>query len=189
MNREEFLRIVHEKGHVDSSEEAQKFMDESSYRAQRIVSEINGKALPQDKVLALLSELTQEKVGESVKVFPPIYSDFGMNLHLGEHVFINSGCCFQDQGGIEIGDHTLIGHQVVFATINHDVRPEERASMSFRPIHIGKNVWIGSHATILPGVSVGDGAIIGAGAVVTKDVPSRAIAVGVPARVVRYIED
>ena len=188
MNREEYLKLVCEKGYVDSDSEAQRFMDESSYRAQKIVSEINNKFLLQKEIQELMSELTQEKVNETLKIFPPIYTDFGMNLHLGKNVFINSGCCFQDQGGIYIGDSTLIGHQVVFATINHDMDHDKRGSMTFKPIHIGKNVWIGAHATILPGVNIGDGAIIGAGAVVNKDIPCNTIAVGVPAKVIKSIK-
>ena len=102
-------------------------------------------------------------------------------------MFINSGCCFQDQGGIEIGDDCLIGHQVVIATLNHDPTPDRRKSMISAPVRIGRNVWIGSHATILPGVTVGDDAIIAAGAVVTKDVPAGTIAAGVPAKTIKRI--
>ena len=76
----------------------------------------------------------------------------------------------------------------MFATINHDMNPDKRGSMTFKPIHIGMNVWIGAHATILPGVNIGDGAIIGAGAVVNKDIPSNAVAVGVPAKVIKSIK-
>lgn len=80
-----------------------------------------------------------------------------------KNVFINSGCCFQDQGGITIGDGALIGHQVVLATLNHDLNPERRKSMKAAPIVIGKNVWIGAHATVLAGVSIGDNAVIAIG--------------------------
>ena len=99
------------------------------------------------------------------------------------------GCKFQDQGGIYIGDGTLIGHNVVLATLNHAKSPSERSSMIPAPIHIGKDVWIGSNATVLPGVTIGDGAIIAAGAVVTKNVPERTIVGGVPATVIRTIEE
>ena len=162
-------------------------MHEASSRAQRITSEINNKFHTQEEIHSLMCELTDTKISDTLRIFPPIYTDFGMNLHIGENVFINSGCCFQDQGGIYIGNNTLIGHQVVFATINHDTNPNMRASMFFKPIYIGKNVWIGAHATILPGVKVGDGAIIAAGAVVTKDVPANTIVGGVPAKEIKKI--
>ena len=106
----------------------------------------------------------------------------------GRNVFVNSGCCFQDQGGITIGDGTLIGHQVVFATLNHMVSPSDRASMIARPITVGKNVWIGAHATVLGGVTIGDNSIVAAGAVVTKSVPANTVVAGVPARVIKSIE-
>lgn len=102
-------------------------------------------------------------------------------------MFINSGCCFQDQGGITIGDGALIGHQVVLATLNHDLNPERQKSMKAAPIVIGKNVWIGAHATVLAGVSIGDNAVIAAGAVVTKDVPPMTVVAGIPAKTVKSV--
>lgn len=183
------MKLINEKGYVDANSEVLLFMNESSYRAQKIVNEINNKFLSQNEIQNLISELTKEKINKTLKLFPPIYTDFGMNLHIGENVFINSGCCFQDQGGIYIGDNCLIGHQVVFATINHDFDPTKRGSMYFKSIHVGKNVWIGAHATILPGVNIGDGAIIGAGAVVNKNIPANCVAVGVPAKPIKNIND
>lgn len=120
-------------------------------------------------------------------MFPPFYTDCGKNIRIGKSVFINSGCQFQDQGGITIGDGTLIGHSVVLATLDHDLDPEHRADMHPRPISIGKNVWIGAHATVTRGVTVGDGAVVAAGAVVTKDVPPNTVVGGVPARVIKEI--
>ncbi|MDE7290185.1 MAG: sugar O-acetyltransferase, partial [Oscillospiraceae bacterium] len=122
------------------------------------------------------------------RMFPPFYTDCGKNIHVGKNVFINAGCCFQDQGGITIGDDVLIGHQVVLATLNHDLDPDNRQSMIPKPIVIGNNVWIGSHATILGGVTIGDNAVIAAGAVVTKDVPENTVAGGVPAKIIKKIE-
>ena len=103
-------------------------------------------------------------------------------------MFINSGCKFQDQGGIYIGDGALIGHNVTMATINHDENPDRRSNMYLSPIHMGKNVWIGDNVTILPGVTIGDGAIIGAGSIVTRDVPDNMVAIGCPAKVVRTVK-
>ena len=112
---------------------------------------------------------------------------FGKNIKIGKNVFINACCHFQDHGGVEIGDGCQIGHDVVFATLNHGFAPEERQFTYPAPIVLGKNVWVGAHATIVPGVTVGNHAIIGAGAVVTKDVPERAIVAGVPARLIRIL--
>lgn len=139
------------------------------------------------EIPVLMSELIGEQVGEGFRMFLPFYTDFGRNIHIGKNVFINSGCHFQDQGGIYIGDNVLIGHNVVLATINHALDPQDRRNL-YAPIHIGKNVWIGSNATILQGVTIGDGSVIGAGSVVTKYIPENSIAVGVPAKVTRKIE-
>ena len=125
---------------------------------------------------------------ESFRVFPPFYTDFGKNITIGKNVFINACCHFQDHGGVTIGDGCLIGHNVVFATVNHGIAPEERASIKPAPIQLGKNVWIGSNSTILQGVTIGDNAIVAAGSVVTKDVLANTIVGGVPARYIRSIE-
>ena len=121
-------------------------------------------------------------------LFPPFYTDFGRNIHIGKNVFINSGCSFQDQGGIYIGDNTLIGHRVVLATLDHDLNPYDRHLLC-APIHIGNRVWIGAGAIITRGVTIGDGAVIAAGAVVTKDVEENTIVGGVPAKFIKKIEN
>lgn len=124
-------------------------------------------------------------MAESVTVFPPFYSEFGKNLALGEGVFVNMGCRFQDTGGITIGDGSLIGHGSTVTTLNHAVDPSRRADMEPAPVRIGRDVWLGAGVAVVPGVTIGDGAIIGAGAVVTKDVPAHTVAAGVPAKVLR----
>lgn len=139
------------------------------------------------KIRKLFFRLIGKKTDESFLLFPPFYTDCGKNITVGKNVFINSGCCFQDQGGITIGDGALIGHQVVLATLNHDLNPERRKSMKAAPIVIGKNVWIGAHATVLAGVSIGDNAVIAAGAVVTKDVPPMTVVAGIPAKTVKSV--
>lgn len=186
MELKELLEHLNKGNKVVATTEYQKAMTEYSAKARKITADINNGYHSHEEICALISELVGYKVDDSFRLFPPIYSDFGKNLHIGKNVFVNSGCCFQDQGGIYIGDNVFIGHQVVFATLNHEQNPAHRANTIPKPIHIGKSVWIGSHATILGGVTIGDGAIIAAGAVVTKDVPPCAVAAGVPAKVVKY---
>ncbi|PNI09123.1 acetyltransferase [Arthrobacter sp. AFG7.2] len=164
-------------------------MHRVSQDALRITGELNGGYQEPALVRELLAQLTGNPVDESVTVFPPFYSDFGKNITLGKRIFINSGCKFQDQGGVVIGDDCLIGHNTVIATLNHDLAPKRRADMHPAPVVIGRNVWIGSNATILPGVTIGDDAVVAAASVVTKDVPARSIVVGSPARVVRSLSD
>lgn len=149
--------------------------------------ELNSRYHTPEEILQIMSDITGEQVDPSFNMFPPFYADFGRNIHIGKHVFINSGCHFQDQGGIYIGDHVLIGHNVVLATINHDLNPFDRHSI-YKPIHIGNRVWIGSNVVITQGVTIGDGAVIAAGAVVTRDVQPNTVAGGVPARTIKTIE-
>ena len=124
---------------------------------------------------------------DNFRVFPPFYTDFGRNIQVGDNVFINACCQFQDQGGVILGDGCLIGHNVVFATLNHDLNVERRQICIPKGIKIGKNVWIGSNATILSGVTIGDNAVVAAGAVVTKDVKPNTIVGGVPAKFIKSL--
>ena len=173
--------------YIEGGSPAHIFMTDAAREAQRITAEMNSGYRSAEELRALFSRLTGQPTDESFGLFPPFYTDFGKNIHVGKGVFINSGCCFQDQGGITLGDGCLIGHQVVIATLNHDLDPTRRGGMYPAPVRLGKNVWVGAHATILPGVTVGDGAVIAAGAVVTKDVPAGVVAGGVPARVLKTI--
>lgn len=155
--------------------------------SMRLTSELNGSYHEPQEVRDIISEITGKKVDESVNVFPPFTTDFGGNITLGKRVFINSGCRFQDQGGITIGDDSLIGHNVVIATVNHSLIPEEDRKNYYAPVVLGEHVWIGSNATILPGVTIHDWAVVAAGAVVTKDVPPYAVVGGVPAKIIKYV--
>ena len=187
MNTEQFKEQMKRRAYIVANSEAHLHMHEASERARKITAEINGKFHTAEELRELFSELTGTKVDDNFGLFPPFYADYGQNITVGKNVFINSGCCFQDQGGIEIGDNVLIGQQVVIATLNHDLLPEKRANMLPAPVKIGNGVWVGAHATILSGVTIGNGAVIAAGAVVTKDVPENAVVGGIPARIIKHI--
>ena len=189
MELDEFLAHLNSGAPVQGGGEAHQFMHGVSQEALRITAEINGSYHQPEELRALFSQLIGRPVDESFALFPPFYTDCGKNIHIGKNVFFNMGCKFQDQGGIFIGDGALIGHNVVLATLNHAKSPMDRATMIPAPIHIGKRVWIGSNATILPGVTIGDGAIVAAGAVVTRDVPDNTIVGGVPASVMRSLSE
>ena len=186
MTIEEFLEVANAGRPLDT-EEIHRFMDEASNEARRLTFRLNSAYHTPDEVRALLSELFGYKVPDTFRVFPPFYTDFGRNIHVGRGVFINACCHFQDHGGVTIGDGSQIGHNVVFATLNHGIEPERRKYTVPAPIIVGKNVWIGSNSTILSGVTIGDNSIVGAGAVVTHDVPANAIVAGVPARKIKDI--
>lgn len=188
MNLENFLKCLNSGENIKAGSETHLFMHEMSREAMILTSELNNKFHEQEEIQSIFSRLLGKPMDETLVVFPPFYTDCGKNITVGKNVFINSGCQFQDQGGITIGDGTLIGHNVVLATLNHHQDPHRRKDMIPAPIVIGKDVWIGTNATILPGVSIGDGAIIAAGAVVTKDVETQVIVGGVPARKIKNIE-
>lgn len=184
----DFLEYVKTRKALDT-EDIHLFMDEMSNEARRITFKLNASYHTPDEVRALLSELFGKPVPPSLRVFPPFYTDFGKNIEVGNNVFINACCHFQDHGGVTLGDGCQIGHNVVFATLNHGLAPEHRHTTYPAPIVLGKNVWVGSNSTILQGVTVGDNAVVAAGAVVTKDVPANAIVGGVPAKVIKYIDN
>lgn len=187
MTTEEFITIMDSGDLITAGSPVHVKMHALSQEAIRITMELNNAYHTQEEIVALMSELTGRPVDESFGLFPPFYTDCGKNIRLGKRVFINSGCKFQDQGGITIGDDVLVGHNCVIATLNHVMDPDRRGDMIPAPVKIGDKVWIGANVTILQGVTVGDGAILAAGAVVNKDVPARTVVAGVPAKIIRTI--
>lgn len=187
MTLKEFLQHTADRKPLCGAEIGQ-LMNEMSDEARRITCQMNNAYHTQDEIRELLAQLTGEPVPATVRVFPPLYADFGKNIHLGENVFINDCCHFQDHGGVTLGDGCQIGHGVVFATLNHGLAPQDRHTTYPAPIVLGRNVWVGANATILQGVTIGDNAVVAAGAVVTKDVAANTVVGGVPARLIRVIE-
>ena len=158
-------------------------------RAQRLVREVN--ATPVEDVdgrRPLLLELLGS-LGEESSVLPPVQCDYGRNVHLGAGVFVNFGAIFVDTREIVIGDEVLVGPAVQFLTADHPLDAELRRAgwESGRPIDIGAGAWLGGGAIVLPGVTIGENAVVGAGSVVTADIPPGVVAVGNPARVRRTI--
>ncbi len=170
---------------VPGTEDAQT-MHDGAQDALQLTAELNNSYHTPEEIAELFERITG-KPAEGIRIFPPFSTDFGKNITVGENVFFNSGCRLQDQGGIRIGDNVLVGHNVVFATLDHDFDPQKRALLHSAPIVVGNDVWIGASAVITKGVTIGDGAIVAAGAVVTKDVPARTIVGGVPAKVIREL--
>ncbi|WP_297981447.1 DapH/DapD/GlmU-related protein [uncultured Methanobrevibacter sp.] len=165
------------------------YMSYLSQEALKITSDLNNKYHSPKEVQNIFAKLTNTEVNRTLALIPPFNTDCGKNIHIGENVFINSDCKMQDQGGIYIGDDVLIGHNACLLTLNHAFNPNDRADMDPAPIHIGNKVWLGSNVTVLPGVSIGDGAIVAAGAVLTKDVEANTVVGGVPAKFIKKIEE
>ena len=186
MELQEFLDYMNSGKRVKSGLEVHLFMSAASFEVMKLTNQLNN-SCDLGEIQELFAQITGKPVNRTFAMFPPFYTDFGKNITVEDGVFINSGCHFQDQGGISIGEGSLTGHNVVLATLNHEMDPEHRKDLLPAPIQIGRNVWVGSNATICPGVTIGDGAVVAAGAVVTKNVPANAVVGGVPAKLIRYI--
>ena len=144
-----------------------------------------------DKREAMLKEMFAE-IGEGCYIEPPFHANFGgAHVHFGKNIYANFGLTCVDDTHIYVGDYTMFGPNVTVATAAHPILPELREQLYQynKPVHIGRNCWIGAGAIILPGVTIGDNTVIGAGSVVTKDIPSDVVAVGNPCRVLREITD
>ena len=135
-----------------------------------------------------LSEIIEGEMDESNTFFLPFYTNFGKHIKVGKGVVINHACTFLDLGGITIEDDVMLGPKVNLITENHPINPSERKSLNLKSILIKRNAWIGAAATILPGVTIGENAIVAAGAVVNKDVPANTIVGGIPAKIIKTIE-
>ena len=141
-----------------------------------------------EQIRAILADIIGESVDETVHINLPFYTDFGRHISLGKDVFINSGVMLTDLGGITIEDNVLIGPKANIISVNHPTEPHLRRGVILKPVVLKRNCWIGASATILPGVTVGENAIVAAGAVVSKDVPPNTIVGGIPAKVIKRID-
>ncbi|MDE6586778.1 MAG: sugar O-acetyltransferase [Paramuribaculum sp.] len=142
----------------------------------------------QKRVHELMEIILGKPLDESTTVLPPLYIDYGKPVKIGKDCFIQQCCTFFGRGGIEIGDGVFIGPKCNLITINHDLNPDNRSATYGRSIVIEDKVWIGINSTILPGVKIGYGSIVGAQSVVTKDVPPMTVVAGNPARIIKRIE-
>lgn len=140
-----------------------------------------------DQIRQQLSNITGQQIDESTLVFAPFYTNFGRFIQIGKNVFINHACSFLDMGGITIEDEVLLGPRVNLITENHPLDPADRRALVCKPIIIKRKAWIGAAATILPGITIGENAVVAAGAVVTTDVPANTIVGGVPAKIIKSI--
>lgn len=156
---------------------------------RQLVGELNTGYHSPNEVRTLLERIWGQPLDASVRMFPPFYTAFGKTTRVGKEVFINFGCTFLDQGGITLEDGVFIGPGAKILTEAHPEQPEIRHTLQTEPVVIRRKAWIGAGAIILPGVTVGENAIVAAGAVVTKDVPDNGVVAGVPAKLIRNIKN
>ena len=161
-------------------------MLDASYNTKKLLVQMNNSCEPTE-IRNLLSLITESKIDESVAVFTPLYINYGKHTKIGKNVFINFDCVFLDLGGITIEENVLIAPKVSLLSEGHPLEPESRHSLTVGHIHIKKNAWIGAGATILQGVTIGENAIVAAGAVVSNDVPDNTIVGGIPAKIIKKI--
>lgn len=144
-----------------------------------------------EKRQKLLREMFAE-IGEGCYLEPPFHANFGgKHIHFGKNIYCNFGVTMVDDTHIYVGDYTMFGPHVTVATAGHPIAPElrEMAYQYNMSVHIGKNCWLGAGVIVLPGITIGDNVVIGAGSVVTKDIPDNVVAVGNPCRVLREVSD
>jgi len=161
-------------------------MREASHATKALLVQMNAFSDPAE-IRSILSRITESEIDESVVVFTPLYINYGKHTRIGKNVFINFDCTFLDLGGITLEDNVLIGPKVSLLSEGHPVSPGNRHSLVPGHIHIKRNAWIGASATILSGVTIGENAVVAAGAVVSKDVPDNTIVGGIPAKIIKHI--
>jgi len=160
---------------------------QASFRhAKSLLAQFNQLSVYSDNYRDLLKDLIPD-IPSTSTIMPPFHCDHGHGIHLGEHVFVNAFCTFLDGGNISIGDHTLVGPSVQIYTPQHPMGYRERRIPQeySLPVSIGEDCWLGGSVVILPGIKIGDRCVIGAGSVVTHDVPDDSVVAGNPARVIR----
>ena len=155
-------------------------------RSSELCFKINHTMPTSPECKKLIDELFNNTLGENTVIHPPVFTILADKVKIGKNVVILNGFQCMSAGGLTIEDDTMISLNCTIATNNHDFY--ERNVITCKPVHIKRNVWIGVNVTILPGVTIGENAVVGAGAVVTKDVPDNAVVVGSPARVVKYLD-
>lgn len=163
-------------------------LPEDRLKAKKLMKKLND--LEPDKFQErgeILNEIFHKEAKAWIE--PPFYFCYGCNIDIGDSVYINFNCNFIDDGKITIGERTMFGAGVTIATVGHPLNPDMREYMYTAPVTIGKNCWIGANATICPGVTIGDNSVVGAGSVVTKDIPANVIAAGNPCKVIREINE
>ena len=158
---------------------------EEAFAVKALLTQMNNAVNPEE-ITQILSRILDKEL-QDVAVFTPIYINCGKHITIGKNVFINFDCTFLALGGITIEDDVLIGPKVSLITENHPLNPEDRKGLFGKPIVIKKNAWIGANATILPGVTIGENAVVAAGAVVSKDVPDNTIVGGIPAKFIKNV--
>lgn len=160
---------------------------EAYFQTKSLLLQMNNTSDPVE-IRHFLSQITASEIDESVAVFTPLHINYGKNTKIGKNVFINFDCTFLDLGGITLEDNVMLAPKVCLLSEGHPILPQDRQTLTVGRIHIKKNAWIGASATILQGVTIGENSVVAAGAVVSQDVPDNTIVGGIPAKIIRTIQ-
>lgn len=186
MNEKDIFERLKAGGPVRLDDPEYSKINEVVNRTIKLSQQLNT-ATDTDQIRNYLSEIIGSAIDESTTLFSPFYTNFGKFTRIGKNVFINHACSFLDMGGITIEDGVLIGPRVNLITENHPLDPNARSALITKPVTLKRKSWIGAGATILPGVTVGENAVVAAGAVVSKDVPDNTLVGGIPAKFIKNI--
>ena len=159
----------------------------TALKNQDLLQQLNSRPASQREIRHILNDVTGQKKENTIEIRIQIHSNYGTKLKIRKQVFINSGAIFTELGKIELEDKVLVGPNVTIISVNHPLDPEKRHGVELKAVLIKENAWLGANATILPGVTVGENAVVAAGAVVSKDVPANTVIAGVPAKVIKKI--
>ena len=184
--------LFYEHGHTDPIDiQQEKQLQEERDHCKEVMFEYNNTHPREDARRQALMKSILGSSGERFFFEPPVPMSYGTHVHIGENFYSNFNLVLVDDGEIFIGDKVMIGPNVTLCTTGHPVYPLYREMVAHYslPIHIGNNVWIGAHSVVLPGVTIGDNAVVGAGSIVTRDIPANTVAFGNPCRVIREISD
>ena len=176
------------KSEMDIGTKAYEQVEKVNHKNQILVQELNDTPHTQVEIRQIVSQITNEIIDPTTEIRLPFRTDFGRNLHIGKNVYISNCSMFVDLGGIYIGDNVLIGPNATITSVNHHTAPDQRRHLIFKSVYIHDNVWLGANVMITPGTTIGENAIVAAGAVVTRDVPANTIVGGVPASVIKIID-
>lgn len=177
------------KSEMNVSAKAYEEIERINQRNQLLVQQLNDSPHTLTETREMISQITNESIDETNEIRLPFYTDFGQNLHFGKNDYISNNSMFVDLGGIYIGDNVLIGPNATIASVNHQLAPDKRRNLELKSVYIHDNAWLGANVTITPGTTIGKNAVVAAGAVVTKDVPENTIVGGVPAKIIKTIEE
>lgn len=195
MNLEERMKkgmLFYEHGHKDPVDIAlEKELEAQRKHCKEVMFDYNSTRPSEDEKRQEILKGILGDCGDHVFIENPVHMSYGNHVHLSEHFYANFNLVIVDDVEVFIGDHVMIGPNVTLCTTGHPVYPQYREMVAHYslPIHIGKNVWIGANSVVLPGVTIGDNTVVGAGSIVTRDIPANVVAVGNPCRVMREISD